>query len=59
MHAEAKELLKTIQQIRHKLEILIEAKGTDDNEVIATSKELDELLNNYHSISGKNEYNTE
>ncbi|MCE5287097.1 MAG: aspartyl-phosphate phosphatase Spo0E family protein [Pelosinus sp.] len=51
--AELDDVLKSIEDLRHKLNRLYEQKGTIDKEVIKLSKMLDAMLNEYEQLIKK------
>lgn len=50
MSREIEELLRSIQRLRGELKKLAEFKSLSDNEVIALSNEIDELVIIYHNL---------
>lgn len=51
--AEIEDVLKTIEDLREKLNKLYEKKGTIDEDVIALSHLLDKVLNEYQRLIKK------
>lgn len=44
------EILRQIEYLRHKLNMLATEKGVSDLEVVQLSKQLDKVLNQYHKM---------
>ena len=50
MNTELKEILEKIEELRQKLHQLAETKGLADPEILAASRAIDEVLNEYYRL---------